>query len=186
MIKETNPYKRKSYIAIGELYFFTATINKWQKLLQDSNYKNVIISSLEHLSKMGKIDVFAFVIMPNHIHLIWRINEYNGKETTQGSFLKYTAHEFKKLLLKDKKNKLGNYTVNVANKKYEFWQRDSLAIHLYNRDIAYQKLAYVHANPVGKNWQLVDDYCAYKYSTAKLYEMGINEFSFVKDLRNEF
>ncbi len=100
LIKETNPYKRKSYIAMGKLYFFTATINKWQKLMQDDNYKNVIINSLEHLSKSGKIDVFACVIMPNHIHLIWRINEYNGKETAQGLFLKYTAHEFKKMLIK--------------------------------------------------------------------------------------
>jgi REP element-mobilizing transposase RayT len=41
---------------------------------------------------------FGFVIMPNHVHLIWRTKELNGKETAQGSFLKYTAHEFRKLL----------------------------------------------------------------------------------------
>ena len=38
------------------------------KLLQNDEYKNVIISSLEYLSNAGKIDVFGFVIMPNHIH----------------------------------------------------------------------------------------------------------------------
>jgi putative transposase len=36
--------------------------------------------------------------MPNHIHLIWRTFALNGKETAQGSFLKFTAHEFKKML----------------------------------------------------------------------------------------
>ena len=86
--------KRKSFIELGEIYFWTATINKWQPLLQRDDYKNVVISSLEYLSSMGKIDVFAFVIMPNHIHLIWRVNEHNGKETAQASFLKFTAHEF--------------------------------------------------------------------------------------------
>lgn len=91
-------YHRKSYMELGQIYFWTSTINKWQRLLQSDVYKDIIISSLAYLSDSGKIDVFAFVIMPNHLHLIWRINEYNGKETAQGSFLKYTAHEFKKML----------------------------------------------------------------------------------------
>jgi REP element-mobilizing transposase RayT len=74
-------YKRKSYIEPGEVFFWTATINQWQKLLLQDEYMEVIISSLEYLSNAGKIDVYAFVIMPNHIHLIWKTNELNGKET---------------------------------------------------------------------------------------------------------
>lgn len=186
MGKSANTYKRKSHIVLGELYFWTATINKWQKLLAEDSYKNVIMNSLEYLSNKGKIDVFAFVVMPNHIHLIWRINEHNGKETAQGSFLKYTAHTFKKMLINAGDYSLANYAVDANNKKYEFWQRDSLAILLYNQGIAYQKLDYFHTNPVAEHWQLVNDYCEYKYSTAKLYELGLSEFSFVKDLRNEF
>ncbi len=96
--------KRKSYLEIGEIYFWTATINDWQPLLQKDEYKNAVINSLGYLSNSGKIDVFAFVIMQNHIHLIWRINEPNGKETSQGSFLKFTAHEFKKLLVREDTN----------------------------------------------------------------------------------
>jgi len=57
--------KRKSYIEIGEVYFWTATINQWQKLLLQDEYKDVAVSSLEYLSNTGKIDVYAFVIMPN-------------------------------------------------------------------------------------------------------------------------
>ena len=179
-------YKRKSYIQIGEIYFWTATINKWQQLLRKDKYKNVVISSLKYLSNASKVDVFAFVIMPNHIHLIWRINEQNGKETAQASFLKYTAHEFKKMLKKENTDKLSKYAINAANKKYEFWQRNSLAVHLYGNDIAYQKLDYLHSNPLAEHWQLASDPCEYEYSTAKLYEMGINSFSFIKDLRNEY
>ncbi len=178
-------YKRKSFIEKGEIYFWTATINKWQKLLLNDRYKNVIIDSLEYLSNTGKIEVFAFVIMPNHIHLIWRFVENNGKETPQGSFLKYTAHEFKKMLTSEG-GKLSSYAVATNNKDYEFWQRDSLAVHLYTQDVAYQKLDYIHLNPLAEQWQLVKEPCDYKYSTAKFYEEGIKEFSFVKDLRDEF
>ena len=148
--------KRKSYIEIGEIVFWTATINKWQRLLQMDSYKNVIISSLEYLSNAGKVDVFAFVIMPNHIHLIWRINENNGKETTHASFLKYTAHEFRKMLMEEGSDMLRNYKVNATNKKHKFWQRDSLAVHLNSQDVAYQKLDYIHTNPLAEKWQLAN------------------------------
>jgi len=179
-------YKRKSYLEPGEIYFWTATINNWQRLFNSDEYKQVIVDSLEYLSSRGKIDVFAFVIMPNHIHLIWRVNENNGKETAQSSFLKHTAHAFKKLLAKESVGLLEDYAVEAPNKKHEFWQRDSLSIHLYTRKVAYQKLDYIHYNPVAEQWQLVKDPCDYKYSTARFYEQGIKEFTFVKDLREEF
>ncbi|MCC5928075.1 MAG: transposase [Cyclobacteriaceae bacterium] len=161
-------------------------MNKWHNLLLDDRYKEIIIESLKNLTNAGKIDIFAFIIMPNHIHLIWRINENNGKETTQGSFLKYTAHEFKKLLKKDDQKQLSKYFVNAANKKYEFWQRDSLAIHLYTDEVAFQKLDYIHDNPLSEYWQLVSDPCDYKYSSAAFYEKEIKNFPFLKDLRDEF
>lgn len=177
---------RKSYIRIGEIYFWTATINNWMKLLMNDHYKDLIISSFRYLSNAGKIDVFAFVIMPNHIHVIWRINAMNGKETAQGSFLKYTAHEFRKLLLREDPAMLSLYTVDASNKLHEFWQRDPLAIHLYSREVAYQKLDYLHRNPTAKHWQLTNDYLIYTYSSVRFYELDIKEYDFLKDLREEF
>jgi hypothetical protein len=38
--------KRKSHIKIGEIYFFTATINKWQRLLLKDDYKDIVINSV--------------------------------------------------------------------------------------------------------------------------------------------
>ena len=186
MEKSIFTVRRKNYIALGEIFFWTATINKWQHLLWKDDYKNVIINSLQYLSDSGKVDVFAFVIMPNHIHIIWRINEMNGKETAQGSFLKYTAHEFKKMLKSDTDNNLASYAVTAANKSYEFWQRDSLAVHLYTKKVAYQKLDYVHYNPCTDRWHLVSDPCDYIYSSAKYYMLGEKHYSFLKDLREEF
>ncbi len=75
MEKSLFEQKRKSHIEKGEIYFWTATINQWQRLLENDEYKDVIVSSLQYLTDSGKIDVFAFIIMPNHIHLIWRVNE---------------------------------------------------------------------------------------------------------------
>jgi REP element-mobilizing transposase RayT len=186
MDKSLLEYNRKSFIEIGEIYFWTTTINNWHKLLLQDEYKDVIIESLQYLSDNNKIDVFAFVVMPNHIHLIWRTKELNGKETAQGSFLKYTAHAFKKLLKKEAPGSLLPYVVSANNKSYEFWQRDSLAIRLYSREVAMQKLKYIHNNPLAEHWSLVTDPSAYKYSSACYYEMDKKKFAFLKDLLQEF
>ncbi len=176
--------RRVSYVELGEIYFWTATINKWQNLLEPDDYKDIIINSLQFLSNQEMIDVFTFVIMPNHVHLIWRINKLNGKEKPSASFLKFTAHLFKKKLRKEGFNKLSKYWVDANNKDFEFWQRDPMAIHLFTTDVAYQKMDYIHDNPISRG--LVKDPCDYRYSSAKFYELGVKEFSFLKDIRNEF
>lgn len=45
----------------------------------------VIISSLKKLPDDKLISVYAFIIMPNHIHLIWSQDGMHGKETPKGS-----------------------------------------------------------------------------------------------------
>ena len=145
----------------------------------------MIVGSLEYLIAARKVDVFGFVIMPNHVHFIWRMLAQNGSELPHASFLKYTAHQFKKMLMADG-GALTSYAVEANNKSHEFWQRDSLAVPLYTKTMAYQKLDYLHQNPLAEHWSLAKDPCEYKYSTARFYEQGINDFGFTKDLREEF
>ena len=171
---------------IGGIYFWTTTINNWNTLLFDNRFKNIITDSLRYLSDTGCIDVFAFVIMPNHIHLIWRINKLNGKETPQASFQKFTAHEFKKIVKAESQVQLAAYKVDAVNKSYEFWQRNPLAILLYTKPVALQKLKYIHNNPLAGRWKLVKDPCEYFYSSASFYETGEIKFDFLKDLWLEF
>jgi len=47
--------KRKSHIDKGEIYFWTATINKWQQLLEKDEYKDVIIESLQYLPALVRV-----------------------------------------------------------------------------------------------------------------------------------
>ena len=53
--------------------FFTATILKWQHLLKPDKYKDVVMQSLQFLVRDKRILLFGFVIMPNHIHVIWQM-----------------------------------------------------------------------------------------------------------------
>jgi len=120
--------------------------------------------------------------MPNHIHLIWKMVEPNGKETPKGSFLKFTAHEFKKKIQATNPTLLSSYSVDATNKKYEFWQRDPLAIILYTQNVMLQKLEYLHNNPSASHWNLVTDPINYHYSSAKYYLQDKNNFDFLHDI----
>lgn len=137
---------RKSFNTLGKIYFFTATIHNWLPLIARERNQHLIIQYLKKLSDDGLLTIYAFVLMPNHIHLIWKQNRKNGKETPQGSFLKFTAHEFLKKLKTSGQSPL--YEINASNKKHQIWQRDSLSVEIYSRAVAVQKLHYIHFNPV--------------------------------------
>ncbi len=175
---------RKSHTERGNIYFFTATVHQWKCLLNDNANKDLIVSYLRELSQKKLIKVYAFVVMPNHIRLIWQQQAKNGKETPQGSFLKYTAHEFLKKLKHSGQSK--DYEVTAANKKHEIWQRDSLSVEIYSREVARQKLGYIYFNPVSGNWKLSKDDLDYYFSSARFYETGKDDFGFLYNLYEEF
>ncbi|HMJ47367.1 MAG TPA: hypothetical protein VK498_08555 [Ferruginibacter sp.] len=176
--------KRKSHTSIGRIYFWTATVHKWRYLLEGNRSKQLVVDYLKELSFKKFITVYGFVIMPNHIHVIWRLNKLNGKESPKASFLKYTAHEFLKQLKNE--GKACQYKVNALNKDHEIWQRDSLGVEIYSRHVAMQKLDYIHANPVSGKWLLAKDDIRYHYSSAHFYETGVDSFGFLNNLYNLF
>ena len=173
----SNEYeRRKSAMQYGELYFWTATINGWKHLLAADEMKLEMIQSLQWLTARELVTIHAYVIMPNHIHLIWETNKPNGKEQPQGSLLKFTGHQFKKILSDKHPAWLQEFKVEAVNKQYEFWQRDALAYPLFSRAVINQKIDYIHLNPVSGKWQLAGSSIEYRFSSAAFYESGVDEF----------
>lgn len=160
----------------NELYFFTATILNWKKLLKPDNFKLIIIDSLKNLVDRNKIKVYAYVIMNNHIHLIWELLENNGKEQAHSSFMKFTSHEFKKVMIANHPKVLEFFKVENITRKYQFWIRDSLPIFSYTPDVINQKIDYIHNNPVVNIPSLANSALDYRFSSASFYETGVDEF----------
>jgi putative transposase len=78
--------QRYSSTTLNGIYFWTATIHKWLRLLSDDSMKFEIIKSLQFLKQKELVDIYGYVIMPNHIHLIWKQNGLNGKEMPRGLY----------------------------------------------------------------------------------------------------
>jgi putative transposase len=55
-----------------------------------------------------------------------------------------------------------------------------------NKKKVEQKITYVHENPLQEYWNLTDMPENYKWSSAKFYETGIDEFGFLTHYMNRF
>ena len=166
--------------------FFTASILIWIQILQNDSYKDIIIDSLDYLTSKNKCEVYAFVIMPNHIHVIWKMNEDYERADVQRDFLKFTGQQLKFRLQDGKSALLKKFEVNLKDRKYQFWKRNALSIDLFSREVIEQKLDYIHANPVSGKWDLAEDFVAYPYSSASFYEEGKTRFNFLKHYMEYF
>ncbi len=122
--------------SINHLSFFTATILNWYHLLEDEKYKELIMNSLKYMVEKEKIILSAFVIMPNHIHLVWKINNKLKLQDIQRDFLKFTAQLIKNDLLINNTNILDKFYVGLKDREYQFWQRNPLTIELFTEKVA--------------------------------------------------
>ena len=156
--------------------FFTATILEWKHLLAYDTYKEIIVSSLCFLVKEQRVIVNNFVIMSNHIHLIWQaINGFTPQQV-QHSFLKFTAQQIKFDLQKNNPGLLDEFHVNAADREYQIWERNPLSIDLFSEKVYLQKAEYLHYNPVEAG--LCEQPEDYYYSSARFYETQLDEFGF--------
>ncbi len=171
---------------LGEVYFWTDTIKDWNCLLENDILKEIIINQLKWLVDRRKIKVFAFVIMPNHMHLVWEMVDKNGKEMPHASFNKWTASQFLKQIRQYQPDEISRYSEVTTERNHRFWQRDALAVLMDSRKKVEQKIDYIHFNPLQDKWNLVEAPEHYKWSSARFYEDGTDEFGILTHYMNEF
>lgn len=160
--------------------FFTATNLEWKTLLSPDEHKDIIVRSLRFLVENNRVIIYAFVIMPNHLHTVWQVQAGIKREHVQRDFLKFTAQRIKDRLKLNSPNILSELLVNTKDRKYQLWERNPLSIDLWSEKVMMQKIRYIHENPVRR------DLCKYpeeyKYSSATLYKTGIDNWGFLTHL----
>ena len=157
--------------AKNPVQFFTAACYDWLKLLSDDECKKIIIDALKFRIAKGEVKVGAYVIMPNHIHIIWRIQNEFQLEDVQRDFLKFTA---KSIIEKTKSEHgeaaLESLYVGLKDRKFQVWKRNSMSIDLTSPKFFRQKMDYIHNNPCQPHWNLVADPSDYRFCSGRYYE----------------
>ena len=70
------------------------------------------------LKKEGSVVINAFVVMPNHIHLIWQIQDSYKPSKIPLRFLKYTAQQMKFRLTETNNKMLNDFLVGSTDRQY--------------------------------------------------------------------
>lgn len=159
---------------INHLYFVTASICGWRHLLAEPKHSQIILDSLVWLQRTKRILLFAFVVMPSHLHLILK-PECKTIGAILRDFGSYTAHSILHELRNDRRDDLLLFfhaQRRDARHAHSIWQ-DIQAKNIYSPEFLSQKMEYVHSNPVSKEWHLADDRADYKYASACFYDKGI-------------
>ena len=162
-----------------DLYFTTATIKGWKYLLKPDKYKKIITDSMEFLVYDESAWIYAFVIMPNHLHWIWQMQGEHQLPSVQQRFLKYVAQNIKFDLIEFHPSVLEQFKSERKDRQYHFFKEKPLSIPLYTDNVVWQKMCYLHENPVQERWHLSSTPEAYVFSSAAFYAQKDRTWSFL-------
>ena len=109
---------RNSKLVMNEVYFWTDTIKDWKHLLKQDKYRELILATLKELVEKKKVAVYGFVLMPNHLHLLWEMLHKTGKEMPYASFNKATAHTIPKDLKEKHALVLNHFKVYESEREH--------------------------------------------------------------------
>lgn len=163
------------------VYFLTFTVVDWVDVFTRKEYKIVVAESLNYCIANKGLEVYAWCLMSNHLHLVCRATENYRISDIIRDFKKFTAKTILEIIETEPESRRDwmLYRFEFAGKfdnrisKYRFWQDTNHAILLDHNELIDQKINYIHQNPVRA--MIVERPEEYIYSSARNYsgEKGI-------------
>jgi len=143
----SSKYKFKN---IDGLYFVTLTVKHWIDIFTRNDYKDIIIENLDYCRKNKGLEIYAWVIMTNHVHLIIRAKEGCVLADILRDLKKFTSKAIIKAISENPSESRKKWLLRgfCTNDGYRFWQEGNHPIELWTNEIIDEKMDYIHKNPV--------------------------------------
>lgn len=160
-----------------KLHFVTLQVIEWVDIFTRENYRQIIVENLNFCRKNKGFEIYAWVIMSNHIHLMLKSTKGELSDMLR-DFKSYTSKKILETIeneIESRKEWMLKIFKEAANKrkrnsKYQFWTHENHAENIYSNKFMEQKLEYIHNNPVRAG--IVEKPEEYKYSSAIDYAGG--------------
>lgn len=132
------------------VYFISFAVQGWVDVFTRNEYKNIIIDNLSYCQKNKGLELFAWCLMTNHIHLIARASEGNTLPNILRDFKKFTSKQVVKAITENDRESRKEWLLQQFKTAdgIRFWRRDNRPIELWSNAVIDQKLNYLHQNPV--------------------------------------
>ncbi len=166
------------------VYFVSFAVVKWIDVFTRNEYKDIVIDNLQFNQKEKGMEIYAWCLMTNHVHLVFKSTKGIKPAILLGNFKRFTSkailstikenpRESRREWLLEQFEKAGLKSSNVS--KYQFWRHDNKPIELWSNKVIDEKINYIHNNPVEEG--IVYKPEEYIYSSARDYsgEIGLIE-----------
>ena len=140
-------------------YFLTLTIQRWYYIFDRHNRWDILAHSIRHCQAHKNLEVFGYVFMLNHIHVIARAPDVGG---FLRDFKRHTSRSLQRNLARHEPAVLELFTSDDGSCK--FWKMSNAPRAIENEEFYIQKLRYIHFNPVRKGYVERPEY--WKWSSA--------------------
>ncbi len=150
-------------------YFLTLTTVNWLPLFSNPDIASILIESLRYLITNQRLELYAYVIMENHLHLI------AGSDDLSDQIAKFKSYTARRCVDYYQQHNLlfflyqlaGNKLPGKADRQFQFWQEGSHPESILDEGMLEQKVAYIHNNPVRRGYVELAEH--WRYSSARNY-----------------
>jgi len=156
-------------------YFITMTTVGWVDIFTRKNHKMTIVNSLKYCQQNKGLEIFGWVLMHSHLHMICRASEGFWLTDILRDFKRYTSKKIVEQIEDEPESReewllplLQKYCEHLKrDQKFKLWQDGNHAKVIYSNPFFYEKLNYIHQNPVQE--MIVDKQEEYLFSSARNY-----------------
>ena len=179
-------YKIRNQAAI---HFITFAVVEWVDVFTRQEYRDIMLDSIRFCQTEKGLLLHCWCMMSNHLHLIVSAKNEDLSDVLR-DFKKFTSKQVIAAIENNSKESRKDWMLkifreqgekNSRNTSYQFWRQDNQPQELYSAAFIFQKMNYVHNNPVEAG--IVEKPEHYLYSSAKDYYLtrkcGLLDLSFL-------
>jgi len=169
------------------LYFVTTTAVNHALIFRRDVNKRILVDALYYVSLMNKVILYAFVVMPNHVHVLVQ----GPPDASLQGWVRAFKAGTSRLIVRQYQvegnaralDALHAMVTRPGKQQYKVWEDNYLAKDVFTPAVLEQKLSYIHRNPVRPRWRLVDLAEEYPWSSARYYLQNEPALIPVRDAR---
>ena len=170
-----------------QLYFITFGVVHWIDLFIRKEYRNILLDSWRFCQREKGLEIYAWCIMTSHVHMIIGSRD-RPMDKIVGEMKSYTSRMLRQAISEHPGESRKEWIIwlmekagmgNSNNTEWQLWQQHNHPIALFNEKIFYQKMDYIHYNPVEAGF--VENEENYPFSSDRDFfeRKGLIELSFI-------
>ncbi len=167
-------------------HFLTFTVVGWIDIFSRQTYRDIIVKSFIYCQTHKGLQIGAWVIMSNHVHVIWTAKNNNLSDIVR-DFKTFTSKAIITAINNEPESRkdwllhmFGFFAKRTnANDAFKIWTNANHPEEVHSEQFCRTKINYIHDNPVRAN--LVNDASNYVYSSAGDYagKKGLIDIDFL-------